>query len=76
MKKEEKIINVINGIKPFLNSEGGDIEFVKFEDDYVYVKMFGACANCEYLTYDLNESVLSAIQSEVPDVKGVINIEI
>jgi len=74
--KIELIKEVLEGIKPFLNSEGGDIEFVKYEDDYVYVKLIGACTNCEYASYDLSGSILDAIKNEVPEVKGVINVEI
>jgi Fe-S cluster biogenesis protein NfuA len=72
----QKIIDVINAIKPFLNSEGGDIQFIKYEDNYVYVKLLGACTNCEYSSFDLNGSILDAIKDEVPEVKGVINVEI
>jgi len=72
----QKIIDVLNGIRPFLESEGGNIEFIKFEDDYVYIKLLGACTNCEYSSFDLNGSILDAIKTEVPNVKGIINVEI
>ena len=39
---------VIDKVRPFLVSDGGDIEFVKYENGIVYVKLIGACANCEY----------------------------
>ena len=45
---EDKIIEVINEIKPYLNSDGGDIEFVKYEDNVVYIKFFGACSGCAH----------------------------
>ena len=76
MNEIEIIINVLNGIKPFLNSEGGDIEFVKYEDDYVYVKLTGACTNCEFSSFDLNGGILDAIKNELPNVKGIINVEL
>ena len=44
---EEKIIEVIDGIRPYLILEGGDIEFVKYEDNFVYVKVSGHCNTCE-----------------------------
>lgn len=73
---EKKIIEVINEIKPYLNSDGGDIEFVKYEDNYVYVKIHGACAGCEFIGYDLQDSIYEAIKEEVPDCKGILNTEI
>ena len=39
---EEKIKETINIIKPYLNSDGGDIEYVSYKDNIVYVKMHGA----------------------------------
>ena len=38
-----EIKKVLDKIRPYLNSEGGDLEFIKFEDGIVYVKMLGAC---------------------------------
>ena len=75
--EEEKIINdVINDIKPYLNNDGGDIEFIKYEDDYVYVKLFGACSHCGYQDYTLNDNVYELIKEKIPTCKGVINVEI
>ena len=76
-KNEIELINeVINDIKPYLNSEGGDIEFIKYEDDYVYVKLFGACSHCGYQDYTLNDNVYELIKEKIPECKGVINVEI
>lgn len=75
--KDIELINeVINDIKPFLNSDGGDIEFIKYEDDYVYVKLFGACSHCGYQDYTLNDNVYELIKEKVPTCKGVLNVEI
>ena len=74
MTDEEKIIDVINKLRPFLIGDGGDIEFVKYEDDTVYIKMLGACAGCSLIDYTLKDGVENAIKEEVPSVKEVINI--
>lgn len=73
-KEEEKIIEVINRLKPYLINDGGDIEFIKYEDNIVYIKMMGACANCQMLDVTLKEGIEAAIMSEVENVIGVINI--
>ena len=44
---EEKISNILNKIKPFLNNDGGDVEFIKFENGKCYVKLLGACTECD-----------------------------
>lgn len=74
MTDEEKIIDVINKLRPFLIGDGGDIEFVKYEDNIVYIKMLGACAGCSLIDYTLKDGVENAIKEEVPSVKEVINI--
>ena len=74
MSDEEKIIDVINKLRPFLIGDGGDIEFVKYEDGIVYIKMLGACANCQMLDLTLKEGIEAAIMTEVEGVRGVINI--
>ena len=71
---KEIIIEIINKIRPFLINDGGNIEFVKYEDNIVYVKMMGACSHCAMLDYTLKESIEAAIIEEVPSVKAVINV--
>lgn len=72
--QEQQIIDIINTLKPFLNSEGGDIEFIKYEDSVVYIKMIGACANCEMLDFTLRDGIEATIKNEIPEVKHVINV--
>ena len=75
MKKEtEKIIEIINKLKPFLINDGGNIEFVKYEDVIIYIKMFGSCEKCQITDLNLKEVIESAIMTEVEGVRGVINI--
>ena len=50
--QEKEIINkikeILDNMKPYLQMDGGDIEFIKYEDKYVYIKLSGACAHCGY----------------------------
>lgn len=71
---EAKIIAVIDKLRPFLINDGGNIEFVKYEDNMVYIRLGGACANCSLIDMTLKEGVEMAIQEEVPEVKAVINL--
>ena len=74
MNDEEKIKDIIEKLRPFLIGDGGDIEFVKYEDNIVYIKMLGACAGCSLIDYTLKDGVESAIKEEVPSVKEVVNV--
>ncbi len=73
-KTEEKIIDILDKLRPFLINDGGNIEFVKYEDNIVYIRMMGACANCHMLDLTLRDGIESAIISEIPEVEGVVNI--
>lgn len=73
-KTEQKVIEMLDKIRPFLNSEGGDIEFVKFENGIVYVRMTGHCANCPMIDITLKDNIEMAITAEIPEVIEVKNI--
>lgn len=74
-EQEEKIKDVINQLRPFLINDGGNIEYVKYENNIVYIKMMGACANCQMLDFTLKDGIEAAIISEVPEVIEVINVD-
>ena len=69
----EKIKEVIEKIRPFLQNDGGDIEFVKFEDGIVYVKMQGACIDCINLDTTISDGIEMIL---IDEVSGVIGVEV
>ena len=73
---EEKIIELTEKLRPYLNMDGGDIEFIKYEDGYVYIKLIGACSDCIYQDTTINDGILTFYQSEIPEIQGVINVTI
>ncbi len=72
---ETKIISVLDKIRPFLINDGGDIEFIKFEDGIAYVKMIGQCSGCPMMQVTLKENIEVAITSEIPEVVEVKNVD-
>lgn len=78
MNKQEielKIISIIDRIKPFIIGDGGNIEFVKYVDNIVYVKLDGACKDCMFIDTTLKDGIEEIIISEIPEVKEVKNID-
>ena len=71
---KKKIIAVLEKIRPFLNRDGGDIEFVEFKDGIVYVKMLGACEGCALIDETLQDGVANILMEEVEGVIGVMNV--
>ena len=72
---EKKIIEIIDTLRPFIINDGGNIEFIKYESNIVYIQMMGACSDCAMLDLTLKEGIEAAIKDEVPEVKEVINIK-
>ena len=74
MNTEEQVIDVINRIRPYLNGDGGDVEFVKFENGIVYVRLVGACAGCAMQDATLKDGLEALLLEEVPGVVEVVNV--
>ena len=71
---EDKIKEIIDKIRPYLNMDGGDIEFIKYEDHYVYIKLYGACTDCLMQDNTINDNLLSMFKEEIDEIEGIINI--
>ena len=71
---EKKIIEVLDKIKPFLNNDGGDVKFVKYEDGTVYVKLLGACVGCPMADNTIKDMIEYTLTFEIPEVKEVVNV--
>lgn len=61
----------LNKIRPYLQGDGGDVDFVKFEDGIVYVKLLGACIGCASSDETIKGGIEVLLVEEVPGVIGV-----
>ncbi len=68
---EEKVKQAIDELRPFLMNDGGNIEFIKIENNTVYVNLQGACVGCPMREFTLKEGVEKIIKEKVPEVKEV-----
>lgn len=68
----QEIKKVINKIRPYLQNDGGDVEFKRFENGVVYVSLVGACSNCPMAVMTLQDGIENALISEVPEVIKVV----
>ena len=73
---EENIIDAINQIRPYLQRDGGDIEFVELTKDMIVkVRLQGHCAGCPGATATIKGVVERIIQEAYPEIMGVENVE-
>ena len=72
---ELRIKEIIKKIRPYLQADGGDVEFVSFVDGIVYVKLLGACIGCASADATLKDGIEAILLEEVPGVIGVEQVE-
>lgn len=71
---KERVIKALDRVRPYLQSDGGDIELIEITSDLsVKVKLTGACHGCPYSMQTLKAGVEQAIMKEVPEIKRVIS---
>lgn len=73
-KVVDKIKKILSKIRPYLNSEGGDLEYLDFKDGIVYIRMLGACMDCVALDSTLKDGIESILVENVPEVIEVRNV--
>ena len=71
--KEVQINTTLDKVRHFLQKDGGDVQFVRFEDGVVYVSLHGACQDCMFANEDIKGLVEVILQEEVP---GVIEVRL
>ncbi len=72
---KQKVLNVLEQIRPYLQNDGGDIEFVELTDDMIVnVRLVGACGSCPYSTMTLKNGVESAVVKAIPEIKSVESV--
>ena len=72
---KQKVLNVLEQIRPYLQNDGGDIEFVELTDDMIVnVKLIGACGSCPHSTMTLKHGVETAVIKAIPEIKSVESV--
>jgi Fe-S cluster biogenesis protein NfuA len=72
---EDRIKESLNSIRPSLQADGGDIEFIGFDEKkgLAKVSLVGMCAHCPMSQVTLKQGVEAVLKKEVPEVKEVVN---
>jgi len=68
---KEKILKCLEKIRPMLQADGGDVEFVEEIDGVVKVRLQGACAGCPMSQMTLRNGIERLLKEEIPEVKAV-----
>lgn len=71
---EQKVKEALEYIRPSLQNDGGDIEFVRLEENKVYVKLKGACAGCMMAQMTLKNGVERMLKYNVDENLEIENL--
>ncbi len=70
-----RINEVLELVRPYLQADGGDIDFVDLSDDLtVYVNLTGACGTCPMSVQTLKFGVEHALKDAIPEIKEVVAV--
>ena len=68
---ENRVKKALEQVRPQLQADGGDIEYVGFDNGIVKVKLKGACSGCPMSAMTLQMGVENLLKKQVPEVKKV-----
>jgi len=72
----EKIEKALQSVRPYLVADGGDVEFVSFnEDGIVEVRLTGACVGCPMSLMTLRAGIERTLMRDIPEIKRVEAVE-
>lgn len=70
---ENKVKIIINKVRPYLQRDGGDCEYVTMNDGIVYIRMLGACVGCSSIDLTVKDGIEAILLEEV---EGIIGVEV
>ena len=73
---EENVMKVLEDLIPYIEADGGWLEFVEIEEEtnFVKVRLGGACSPCAMSAMTLKQGIEKKVMSEIPDCYGVIQV--
>ena len=73
---EENVMKVLEAVIPYIEADGGWLEFVEIEEEtgIVKVRLGGACETCAMSVMTLKQGIEKKLKMEIPDVEGVIQV--
>lgn len=74
MATKEEIGNSLESLRPYLQKDGGDVEFVDYHDGILKVRLTGACKGCPYSQMTLSTGIKKRIQQDYPELKEVVSV--
>ena len=72
---KEKVLAVLESIRPALHMDGGDVEFVGIdENNVVQIHLVGACSGCGMSMLTLKNGIEARMREQIPEIKEVVAV--
>ena len=73
---EDNVMKVLEDLIPYIEADGGWLEFVEIEEEtnFVKVRLGGACSTCAMSAMTLKQGIEKKVMHEIPDCYGVIQV--
>ena len=69
---QKKVIKALDAIRPALQADGGDLRFVRIDDNnVVYIDLLAACNGCPMATITLKQGIERVVKMQVPEIAAV-----
>ena len=72
---ESKITEALDSIRPFLKQDGGDVEFISYQDKIVKLRLLGACSTCSISHLTMKAGIEESIKRLLPEVESVLAVD-
>ena len=67
-----KINEILDSLRIYINQDGGDVEFIKYENRKVYIKVKGACVDCYAIDFTYKDGLETILKEEIPEIDEVV----
>ncbi|MFX0088146.1 MAG: NifU family protein [Candidatus Hodarchaeota archaeon] len=76
MAIKEEIASSLEQLRPYLQKDGGDVEFVDYDVDkgILKVRLTGTCRGCPYSQMTLSAGIKRNLQEHFPQIQEVVNV--
>lgn len=73
---EQRVLDALKTIRPYLETDGGDVELVEVtQDRVVKVELKGACKSCSMNMMTMRAGIEETIRAAVPEIKAVVSVD-
>lgn len=70
---KEQVKTALEKVRPMLQADGGDVEFVDVNEGVVTVRLKGACKGCPMSQMTLKNGIERMLKKEIPEIKAVVS---